>query len=105
MPPILASGETITNIVGKENIIKSLNPTKAHGFDNTSIYMIQLCGDAITPPLIQIVKSQLSQDVSTDTWKMTNIIPVMKRSKIFNKKLQTTKSFANIFQGLSKTLI
>ena len=40
-----------------------------------------------------------------DTWKMSNIISVMKRSKIFSKRLQTTKSFANIFQGLSKTLI
>ena len=34
------------------SIIKFLNPTKARGFDDISIRMIQLCGDAITLPLV-----------------------------------------------------
>ena len=34
------------------SIIKLLNPTKARGFDDISIRMIQLCGDAITLPLV-----------------------------------------------------
>ena len=109
VPPILISGETITNIVEKVNIfneflasqctplednskhpfllmntdkrlnrisikkddiisiIKSLNITKAHGFDNISIRMIQLCGDSIVLPLVQIFKSLLSKGVFPDT--------------------------------------
>ena len=39
------------------SIIKLLNPTKANGFDNISIHMIQLCGDSITLPLAQNFKS------------------------------------------------
>ena len=141
VPPIFISGETITNIIQKANIlneffasqcthlensskfpfllmstdkrlnavcdnkyditsiIKLLNPTKAHGFDNFSIHMIQLCGDSITLPLALVFKASLSQGAFPDTWKMGNIIPVhKKRSKIFCQKLQTNKSFANICQ-------
>ena len=32
-------------------IIKNLNPNKAHGWDNVSIRMIQLCGKSIVKPL------------------------------------------------------
>ena len=32
------------------SIIKSLKPTKAHGADNISVRVIQLCGDSITLP-------------------------------------------------------
>ena len=61
------------------SIIKSLDPAKAHGFDNISIRMFQLCGDSITLPLVQIFKSSLSQGVFPDTWKMANVIPVHKK--------------------------
>ena len=37
------------------SIIKSLNPAKAHGFDNIPICMVQLCGDSIVLPLVQIL--------------------------------------------------
>ena len=32
-------------------ILKNLNPEKAHGWDDISIRMIQLCGKAIVEPL------------------------------------------------------
>ena len=51
-------------------IITSLNSTKAHGVDNISIRMIQLCGNSIAFPLGQTFKSSLSQGVFPDTWKM-----------------------------------
>ena len=105
IPPILASGKTITNIAEKANlfnnffasqctplentsklapllmktdkrlntiafkdsditsIIKSLKPTKAHGADNISIRMIQLCGDSITLPLTLIFKFSLRNGI------------------------------------------
>ena len=60
-------------------MIKSLNPTKAQRFDKIPIHMIQLCGDSITLPLVQIFKSPLGQGVFPDTLNMTNIIPVHKK--------------------------
>ena len=123
IPPILASGKTITNIVTKANlfnnffasqcttlentsklppllmkadkrlntisfkdsditaIIKSLKPTKAHGADDISIRMIQLCGDSITLPLTLIIKFSLMSGTFPDTWKMANIIPVHKKEE------------------------
>ena len=48
-------------------IIKSLNPTKANGFHNISIRMIQLCGDSVTLLLVQIFKSSLSKGFFPDT--------------------------------------
>ena len=42
------------------SIIKSLNPTKAQGFEKISSRIIQLYGDSITLPLVQVFKSSLS---------------------------------------------
>ena len=42
-------------------IINSSHPTIAHGFDNISIRIIQLCGDFITLPIFEILKSRLSK--------------------------------------------
>ena len=60
-------------------LIKSLNPTKAHSFDNISICMIRFRGDCVTFPLVQTFKSSLSQGVFPDTLKMANIIPFHKK--------------------------
>ena len=61
------------------SITKSLKPAKAHGADNISICMIQLCGDSITLPLSLIFKFSLRNGGFPDTWKMANIIPVHKK--------------------------
>ena len=50
LPSLLMNTDKRLNTVSirKDDIIsmiKWLNPTKAHGFDNISVYMIQLCGD------------------------------------------------------------
>ena len=83
-------------------IIKSLNPTKANWFLNISVRLIQLFGDSITPPLVQILKSSPSQGVFLDTWKMATIIPVHNTGKTFSEKLQTSKSFLPIFAKFFK---
>ena len=146
IPPILASGKTITNIVEKANlcnnffasqctllentsklplllmktdkrlntisfkdsditsIIKSLKPTKAHGADNISIRMIQLCGDSITLPLTLIFKFSLRNGIFPATWKMANIIPVHKKEEKHIVKnyrpISLLPIFAKIFERL-----
>ena len=66
------------------NIIKNLKPNKAHGHDNISIKMTQICGDSIIPPLRKIFRSAINSGHFPDTWKKGNIIPVHKKD---NKNL------------------
>ena len=61
-------------------IIKGLNPNKAHGHDEISIRMIQLCGDSIILPLKIIFENALRTGCFPDSWKKGNIIPVHKKS-------------------------
>ena len=44
-------------------IIKSLDPTKAHGCDNSSVRMIKTCNESITTPLKNVFKESLRNDV------------------------------------------
>ena len=86
------------------SIIKSLNSAKAHRFDNISILMIQLYGDIITLPLVQIFKTSLTQGVFPDTWKIANIIPVHnKEAKYLVKNyrpISLLPIFAKVFERL-----
>ena len=65
-------------------IINNLNPNKAHGHDNISIKMIQICGDTIIRPLTMIFDSAIKLGEFPDSWKKGNIIPVHKKE---NKSL------------------
>ena len=42
-------------------IIKHLDSSKAHGWDNKSIKMIKICGESITVPLKKIFKQWLKE--------------------------------------------
>ena len=87
------------------SIIKSLNPTKAHGFDKISICMVQLCRDFITHPPAQIFKLSLRQGVFPDTWKMVNIIPVHKKEAKYLVKNYRPISLLPIFTKVFERLL
>ena len=55
-----------------------LNPNKAHGHDNISIKMIQLCGESIIQPLSMIFESEIKSGHFPDCWKRGNFFPVHK---------------------------
>ena len=86
------------------NIIKELNPNKAHGCDEISIKMIQLCGDSIIPPLKLIFDSSLRLGQFPDSWKRGNIIPVHKKeSKNLTKNyrpISLLPIFGKIFEKI-----
>ena len=63
------------------NIIKSLDVNKAHGYDNISIRMIKICGEAICRPLNMIFNECLRLGSFPDIWKKGNIIPVHKKNE------------------------
>ena len=60
-------------------IVKNLNADKAHGWDNISIGMIQLCGKEIILPLQLLFKSMLEEGIFPDDEKKSNVVPVDKK--------------------------
>ena len=51
------------------SIIRSLNSSKAHGWDGISIRMIKMCDESITPPLKIIFDTALKSGIYPDKWK------------------------------------
>ena len=84
LPPFLhRTNARITSFyVTKEDIlliIKNLDSSKAHGWDNISIKMIKICGESITVPLKIIFEQSLKENKFPEVWKKANIVPVHKK--------------------------
>ena len=84
LPPFLhRTNARITSFyVTKEDIlliIKNLDSSKAHGWDNISIKMIKICGESITVPLKIIFEQSLKEKKFPEVWKKANIVPVLKK--------------------------
>ena len=60
-------------------IIKALDSSKAHGYDNLSIKMIKLCEESIVIPLKIIFEESLECGVFPEIWKKANVVPVHKK--------------------------
>ena len=61
------------------DIIKNLNVNNAHGPDNISGRMIELCGENITLPLNIIFKNIIDTGIFPTVWKSANVTPVHKK--------------------------
>ena len=85
-------------------IIKNLNADKAHGWDNTSTRMIQLCGKEIVLPLQLLFKSMLEKGLFPEDWKKSNVVSVhVKESKNLIKNyrlISLLPIFSKIFEKL-----
>ena len=62
-------------------IIRSLNPNKAHGWDDISIRMIKLCDKSLLLPLRIIFENCLKQGIFPEIWKSANVVPVHKKNQ------------------------
>ena len=86
------------------DIIKNLNTNKAHGPDNISGRMIELCGDNITLPLGIIFKNIINTGIFPNLWKSANVTPVHKKdSKQVVKNyrpISLLPLFAKIFERI-----
>ena len=51
------------------SIIKSLDSTKAHGYDNLSIRMIKMCSESITLSLKIILQESLERRKFPEIWE------------------------------------
>ena len=61
------------------NIIKNLDPIKAHGHDMISIRMIKLCGISICKPLEIIFENYLRSGKFPSEWKKANVVRTFKK--------------------------
>ena len=59
-------------------IIKNLNANKAHGWDDISIRMIQLCGKSIALPIKLLFKTVFEEGTFPEDWK--KVVPIQKKN-------------------------
>ena len=61
------------------NVIRKLDPSKAHGHYQISIRMVQICDKAICKPLHLIFSSCIESGIFPTECKMANVVPIYKR--------------------------
>ena len=86
------------------DIIKSLNVNKAHGPDNISGRMIELCGDKITLPSSIIFVNTINTRIFPTLWKSGNVTPIHKKDskRVINnyRPILLLPRFAKIFEKI-----
>ena len=87
------------------NIMRSLNPNKAHGWDDISARMIKICDDALLLPLRLIFESCLTQGVFPQVWKQANVVPIHKKNSKSLKNNYRPISLLPIFSKILEKLI
>ena len=88
------------------NIIRSLNPNKAHGWDEISVRMIKMCDSALIVPLkIIIFRNCLECGVFPEIWKHANVVPIHKKNEKNLKKNYRPISLLPIFGKILEKLI
>ena len=87
------------------NIIRSLNPNKAHGWDEISVRMIKLSDDALVLPLKTIFINCLRRGIFPEIWKYANVVPVHKKNEKNVKANYRPISLLPIFGKILEKLI
>ena len=87
------------------NIIRSLNPNKAHGWDEISVRMIKLSDGALVLPLKIIFKNCLRRGLFPEIWKCANVVPVHKKNEKNVKGNYRPISLLPIFGKILEKLI
>ena len=63
-----------------KTIIRNLDISKTHGFDDISIRMVKLCDDSLVKPLSKAFQKCINSGVFPDSWKKSNIVPIHKKN-------------------------
>ena len=83
------------------NIIKKLDPIKAHGHNKISMHVLKLCGYSINKALPTIFKNCCNVRRFPDDWRKANVVSIHK--KIISK-LQQSNGLVPSFQFAVKYL-
>ena len=87
------------------NIIRSLNPNKAHGWDEISVRMIKMSDDALVLPLKTIFINCLRSGIFPEIWKCANVVSVHKKNEKNLKGNYRPISLLPIFGKILEKLI
>ena len=86
------------------DIIKNVNVNKAHGPDEISGRMIEICGGNITLPLSIIFNNIIKTGIFPDLWNCASVSPVHKKNskqEIKNyRSISLLPLFAKIFERI-----
>ena len=85
------------------NVIGKLDPSKAHGHDQISIHMVQICDKAICK-LLHLIFSSCIKIFPTE-WKKANVVLIHKRDDKQNVKSYRPVSLLPIFGKIFERLI
>ena len=105
----LKTNKSLNNINFSEsdisNVIRKLDPNKAHGHDQISIRMLKICDKAISKPLHLVFSSCMDSGMFPTKWKMANVVPVYKKDDKQNVKNYRPVSLLPIFGKIFERLI
>jgi hypothetical protein len=87
------------------DIILSLHPEKAHGWDDLSIRMIKMCGKTLSKPLAIIFRNCIKKGIFPNKWKKANVIPIFKKDKKHFVKNYRPISLLPIFAKIFERII
>ena len=101
--------KSLNNINFSENdilsVIRKLDPNKAHGHDQISIRMLQICDKSISKPMYLVFSSCMESGIFPAEWKMANVVPVYKKDDKQNVKNYRPVSLLPIFGKIFERLI
>ena len=86
-------------------IIRSLNPNKAHGWDDISVRMIKISDEALVVPLRLIFENCQNKGIFPQIWKQANVVPVHKKSSKQLKQNYRPISLLPIFGKILEKLM
>jgi len=105
----IITNSSLETILINENqilgILKSLNVNKAHGPDNISGRMIQLCGASISLPLSIIYNNIISSGIFPSLWKSANVTPTHKKDSKQSVKNYRPISLLPIFSKIFEKIL
>ena len=87
------------------NVIRKLDPSKAHGHDQISIRMVQICDKAICKPLHLIFSSCIESGIFPPEWKKANVVHINNWDHKQNVKNYRPVSLLSIFGKIFEPLI
>ena len=86
-----------------QNILESLNISKANGPDNISNRILKFHANALAPSLAALINHSLSLGKFPDAWKLANIIPLFKKGDKQNvKNYRPVSLLSNIGKVMEK---
>ena len=68
------------------NVIKALDPCKAHEHDDLSIRILKICDLVIVKPLVILFKNFISQGMFPDNWEKMKHLPYSQKRWEINSK-------------------